>query len=270
MNHKKFFWPSMMSLAVLGFIIATVAYFSSSHIFTDLFKTVEYKIETRSMVDSDKATGMWPGQTLDSELFVANTGECPVLVRIRYLAATGDSEEALKENLDNQVGENEIKDVKGIDLSEGVKSEGSYVTAKYTFECFGDSLEDPLYEYNSAEGCYYYKGILQPENEIQHMDTVTLSYAFKNGNSNEDLYTESSGEASFDENYELITDGNATGEYTGLYASTSENGASKPIMVRAYVETIQATDENGNYLNTTDVQNAEVSTLKGYWTALGK
>lgn len=271
MNHKKFFWPSMISLAVLGFIIATVAYFSSSHIFTDLFKTVEYKIETRSLVDSDKAANMWPGQTLDSELFVKNTGACPVLVRIRYLAATGDSEEALKNNLDAQVNGKEIKDVKGINLSDGVTSEGAYVTAKYTF---GLSKNFTLL-YNTSDGCYYYKGILQPENlnpknEIQHIDTVTLSYAFKNGTSNENLYTESSGEAYFDKNYTRVTAESENQVYEGLYASTSANGASNPIMIRAYVETIQATDKNGNYLDSTTVGDADVGHLKDYWTNLNK
>ena len=276
MNTRKFFWPSMMSIAVLGFIIATVAYFSSSHIFTDLFKTVEYKIETRSMVDADKAANMWPGQTLDSDLFVANTGGCPVLVRIRYLAATGDSEATLKNNLDAQVNGNEIKDVVGIKLGDGVSYESTFVTAKYTFGLIstdenGDTsnLTSSML-YNSDEGCYYYRGILQPGEEIQHIDTVTLSSSVADGVSSEDLYTKSSGEAYFDENYTPVTEGSENQVYEGLYASTSENGASNPIMVRAYVETIQATDENGNYLNTTDVQNAGVSTLKGYWTALGK
>lgn len=266
MNHKKFFWPSMISLAVLGFIIATVAYFSSSHIFTDLFKTVEYKIETRSLVDSDKAANMWPGQTLDSKLFVKNTGACPVLVRIRYLAATGDSEEALKNNLDAQVNGKEIKDVKGINLSDGVTSEGAYVTAKYTF---GLSKNFTLL-YNTGDGCYYYKGILQPGDEIQHIDTVTLSYAFKNGTSNENLYTESSGEAYFDKNYTRVTAESENQVYEGLYASTSANGASNPIMIRAYVETIQATDKNGNYLDSTTVGDADVGDLKDYWTKLNK
>ena len=266
MNTRKFFWPSMMSIAVLGFIIATVAYFSSSHIFTDLFKTVEYKIETRSLVDSDKAANMWPGQTLDSKLFVKNTGACPVLVRIRYLAATGDSEEALKNNLDAQVNGKEIKDVKGINLSDGVTSEGAYVTAKYTF---GLSNNFTLL-YNTSDGCYYYKGILQPGKEIQHIDTVTLSYAFKNGTSNENLYTESSGEAYFDKNYTRVTAESENQVYEGLYASTSVNGASNPIMIRAYVETIQATDKNGNYLDSTTVGDDDVGYLKDYWTKLNK
>lgn len=275
MKRKKFFWPSMISLAVLGFIIGTVAYFSSSHIFTDLFKTVEYKIETRSMVDSDKAANMWPGQVLDSELFVKNTGERPVLVRIRYLAATGDSEEALKQNLDRQVENKEIKDVVGINLSNGVKSEGSYVTAKYTFGLIstdenGDTsnLTSSML-YNSDEGCYYYRGILQPGDEIQHIDTVKLSYEFKNGNSNENLYTESSGEASFDENYTRVTKESENQVYEGLYATTQSN-MSEPIMIRAYVETIQATDENGNYLDSGTVGDDNVGDLKDYWTKLNK
>lgn len=265
MNHKKFFWPSMISLAVLGLIIATVAYFSSSHIFTDLFKTVEYKIETRSLVDSDKAVSMWPGQTLDSELFVKNTGACPVLVRIRYLAATGDSEATLKQTLDSQVENKEIKDVVGIKLSDGVTSEGSYVTAKYTF-----GLSDSYaLSYNTGDGCYYYKGILQPGKEIQHIDTVTLSYAFKDGNSNENLYTESSGEAYFDKNYTRVTAESENQVYEGLYAST-QSDASKPIMIRAYVETIQATDKDGNYLDSTTVGDDDVGDLKDYWTNLNK
>lgn len=267
MKRKKFFWPSMMSLAALGLIIATVAYFSSSHIFTDLFKTVEYRIETRSMVDADKAANMWPGQTLDSKLFVKNTGECPVLVRIRYLSATGDSEEALKQNLDRQVENKEIKDVKGINLSNGVTSEGSYVTAKYTFG-LSDSY---VLLYNSGDGCYYYKGILNPGGEIQHMDTVTLSYAFKNSATNENLYTESSGEAYFDENYTRVTKESENQVYEGLYASTSGNGASNPIMVRAYVETLQAIDKDGNYLDSKTVGDAnDADTLKSYWSDLNK
>lgn len=269
MKRKKFFWPSMISLAVLGFIIGTVAYFSSSHIFTDLFKNVEYKIETRSMVDSDKAANMWPGQVLDSELFVKNTGERPVLVRIRYLAATGDSEEALKQNLDRQVENKEIKDVVGINLSNGVKSEGAYVTAKYTFGLIGSDENGDMI-YNSDDGCYYYKGILNPGGEIQHMDTVTLSYAFKNSATNEDLYTESSGEAYFDENYTRVTTKESENQvYEGLYATTQSN-MSEPIMIRAYVETIQATDENGNYLDSGTVGDDNVGDLKDYWTKLNK
>lgn len=277
MNHKKFFWPSMVSIAILGFIIATVAYFSSTHTFTDLFKTIEYKIETYSLVDSDKAANMWPGQELDSDLIVKNTGQCPVLVRIRYLEQLCDyyypdvdkDIEILEKGLDERISSKggKVENIRGTDVTKGIAAQLDRTTrytfgvnSNYSFLYNGAPSGDTSTGTETYDGCYYYQGILNPGEEVQHIDTVKNSEksTFNDKQSYKEVY--------FDKDYNRIKE---EGIYHGIFSDFTYR-IGWPAMLRAYVETIQATDTTGNYLDSATVKSADVATLKGYWTALGK
>ena len=247
----------MVSLAVLGFIIATVAYFSSTHTFADLFKTIEYKIETYSLVDSDKAANMWPGQELDSDLIVKNTGQCPVLVRVKYVYTSHfNKDENLKAlELPLEIGVSPIETQ--------TYSSGSTVDRDYKFMTTAVNTDKFLYD--ETDNCYYYKGILNPTEEVQHLDSVKNTME-KNISNNERWKSE----LNLDENFNYTQDKDKIKYYAKYMFSSEEIPAGFPVPLKACVETIQATDANGNYLNSETVQNADVSTLKGYWAALGK
>lgn len=245
MNHKKLFWPSMTSLAILGFIIATVAYFSSTHTFTDLFKTIEYKIETYSLVDSGKAANMWPGQELDSDLIVKNTGQCPVLVRVKYMYTSYF---------------NKDKDQKALELplKIGVSpTEYQTSTVERDYRFMTNAVNTDKFLYDETNNYYYYKGILNPGEGVQHLDSV------KNTMDDNRIATASGGSDTT-----VTEDGIKYKAKCGQSASEGPTGY--PVPLKAYVETIQATDTTGTYLKSATVQNDNLETLQGYWAALGK
>ena len=85
MTNKKKFWIGMSSLAAIGAITATVAYFSSVHVFQpNNFATDSYNVTATKVLDTGAAGKMVPNEKLDATVSVKNEGNIGVLSRITY------------------------------------------------------------------------------------------------------------------------------------------------------------------------------------------
>lgn len=250
MSNKKKFWVGMSALAAVGAITATVAYFQSSHQFVNEFHTPRYSIVTQELFDKEAAANVYPGETVEADVSVTNTGDMPVLVRIKYIEK--DTEAYGDKGYPEDVVS--LASAKGINLN--TLSDGW--TVNY------DSNNN--FEFVELDGCYYYKGILKgsgggkigPENIAAHIDSLQIVSTY---NSTSDSYDYR------DSNNKWSTaTGTGTRESnTGENITTSQNdSALEDVNVKVVVETIQATNKLGNELTGMDT----AGRVQGAWATL--
>ena len=80
---------ALVLVAVLGIVGVTIAYFTSTDTFTNIFRTKPYQVQT---IDIFESPSDWvPGTTTDKVVFVNNSGNVPAAVRISYSEAWKDA-----------------------------------------------------------------------------------------------------------------------------------------------------------------------------------
>lgn len=240
MSNKKKFWVGMSALAAVGVITATVAYFQSSHLYDpNSYQTRDYSVETQNIIDEGTAATLYSGQTVNTDVTVENKGEVPILTRISYF----DTNKAVSAS----------NPAKGENLS-------TYPTNDVPYKFNLPTGVEENFLYNSEDGCYYYKGILDTASgagvkKVQHLDSVTCI--------SENADTHESGD------HEFLQEDNSWGKTTagrGSRQTTLFKG--KDFSMKVVIETVQATGADGNPLKSDVVSGADAATLKGYWTAM--
>lgn len=247
MSNKKKFWVGMSALAAVGAITATVAWFTSSHQFVNEFHTPRYSIVTQELFDKEAAANVYPGETVEADVSVTNTGDMPVLVRIKYIKK--DTEAYGDKGYPEDVAG--LASAKGVNL-DNIKDDGWTINYDGTdkFEFVHDKSENGE---DLPTGSYYYKGILKgsggkaaaAENIAAHIDSLQIASTY---NSTTNFYSYRSGK---DQWSEPSQEDNEISN-TGKRITTSQNDVLKDLNVKAVVETIQATDKSGNELTNMD------------------
>lgn len=258
MSNKKKFWLGMSALAAVGVITGTVAYFSTTNKFeNNQYNTKNYTVEVRDIIDTEKSKSMMPGETVNTDVIVKNTGDIPVLTRIKYLKATEFDAQGnpTKWNEDDSVG---------LDLSSNSGEEGQDV---YTVENSDKFLYDKGAEGTTgSQGYYYCTSILGTGAEIKHLDAFTYSGAVGN---NEDTSTETTQYPS------EVGENKIPSTWSGdeQYKENSKYGTQKtttykqfPSGLKVIVETIQATKKDGTPLTAEDVDTLDE--VQAIWKTL--
>lgn len=248
--RQKGFWIGIGACALVGLIAATIAYFSSSHMFENNFKSsFNHSIELYDLVDADKAMSMWPGETIDTHVVIKNTGD-PVLARIKYFKSS------VEKDSDGKTRKLTVDEVK---YGPYLKLENTSNT-DFTNPVFDDSNK---FLFNDNDGMYYYQGVIS-NTEVKHLKQITFGKA-----------TEATGQLSYlnpsytgstpwedDSNW---SSSNTPGHGTMKEFSLNSQGA----LLGVYIETVEATNpRSGEGLTDDDVSSKTVSELKEYWTQL--
>lgn len=248
MSNKKKFWVGMSALAAVGAITATVAYFSSRDVFQNEYSNKSYSVQVQDVIDKEKAKAMTPGETVNTDVTVKNLGATPIITRIKYIRAGYNSDtDEITWPEDN---------AKGAELPSEA-ADGNYEL--YTL------LNADKFLYNDTDGYYYCNQILNTNGQIQHLDKFTYDVSLGGEN----------GEPSITSQYPSeVVENNIPSKWAedGQY---KQYGTQKittykqfPSGLKAIVETIQATDKDGNDL--TIQSGATAANLADYWKALGK
>lgn len=243
MTNKKKFWIGMSSLAAVGIITTTVAYFSSHHSYSSQFKNKGYSVSTTQIFDRAAAQSMVPGQTENLDISVTNTGDTPVLARIKYVSLT-DAEIASLDGNGNKAVEQTELSVNAFDGYGGIN-----ITEQFG-GTYGDAFKGVVADGSNfdlhTDGYYYYQGILSNENiSAKHLDGITLlnTDTTSNNSSNTSEYGTDSNEKGT-----WIEDKGADNSTIKRYKITTTYGDTKCNLF-AVIETTQATDFEGNVLS---------------------
>lgn len=217
MTNKKKFWIGMSSLAAIGAITATVAYFTSSHSFNkDTLKSLGYSVTAQKLLDSEAAKKMYKDQILDAQVSVTNNEDMPVLTRITY-------------NLTDNSGETPTT-MSGVELTNE--------NLKPLVPEFYSEAEGNKFGYNESDGYYYYQGILTKSATAKHLKSLSLTGWDENNSSQAFKYKNADGE---------WVDKKPSGNILGEQSTHTYSGLNKELQV--IIETTQATDFKGNVLS---------------------
>lgn len=230
MSNKKKFWIGMSSLAAIGIITATIAYFQASHEFKNEFVASSYNVTIQQILDKDAASKMFPGQTVGADVSVKNNANSPILARVKYVP--GEM---------NENGEIEWSENKTVSLD----SLGDAWTASYS-ETFSRASENPDTN-NKDDGYYYYKGVLGEGKEAHHLESLTLKSTIYNKDGKTEYYN----------GKDWIQEETKKGERK----TVGTDGAL--VYFKAVVETIQATKVDGSELTINSANEAQTA-----WTDL--
>ena len=246
--RQKGFWIGIGACALVGLIAATIAYFSSSHMFENNFKSsFNHSIELYDLVDADKAMNMWPGETIGTHVIIKNTGD-PVLARVKYFVLGVDYDEEVSSSEEFPI--DEAKKMTGWDLEH---APGGFM--------------DPVFDSNKflfteSDNTYYYQGIIPSNTEVQHLKQISF------------------GETSDSEDFSYLNpsytgstpwedDSNWSYSNGAGYGTMREfSNSPRRSILGVYIETIPATNPDGSSLDADTVAKADVDILKGYWDAL--
>lgn len=286
-SDRKRFWLGIASCAMVGFVAYATSYFSSAHVFTNEYKTKKYDVKVYDVFDSKKAAHLWTDITTDlnMDIVVKNSGNVPVFVRIRYFLGwdsevrQGNPEDIEYYDKETDENGNPLLDENGnyilkigqsLDMMEGWVSFSLKNTDKFLYNNYKEDDEDYVYD-----GCYYYKGVLGPGESIQHFEGV-ISEPRGGGGEFVNSYPSQMYKNIDKDSGEMFTSFTNQGlgkvVIMGSGASIPKYGESisiSSIGLRAYVETIQATDKDGNEIKEIS-DSATAYDMKDYWTALGK
>lgn len=237
MTNKKKFWIGMSSLAAVGVIAATVAYFGSRTGFNpDKLKALGYSVTAQKLLDTESAKNMYNGKQIDADVTVENNGDMPVLTRITY-------------NLEDKDASTSVY---GAELTN--------TTLKPLVPSFYESVEGNKFGYLAARegkgevGCYYYKGMLNKDGIAKHLKTLALT-GYDDTNSNSTFSVQKTDGQWTSENIGSIT------EKKGEKSVYTYSGLNKELQV--VVETIQATDKDGALLTEDNLKdNGEITAEK--------
>ena len=81
---------ALFLLVVLGLVGATIAYFSSTDTFTNIFGTKGYSVEVQEVFESPN--GWMPGTTTSKTIRATNKGDIEIRVRVSYTEKWEDEE----------------------------------------------------------------------------------------------------------------------------------------------------------------------------------
>ncbi len=250
-SDKKKFGLAAIACAMIGLIAATMAYFSSSHSFTNKFSAAKYSVETYDLIDSEKFLNMWPRQVIDASVKVKNTGDVPILARIRYPVKY--SEDSLPDPFTIE----EAERIAPADLRGFCYIEGKFASNKFL--------------YNKSDGKFYYQGVItKDDGEIQHIKGFMIGESY---NYISTYYLQSSDTSEpWNDDSKWKKENNNDKSIDKNLGTSRELGCWPRSYYRlgVYIETIQATNKTGNLLSATEVANLDVAGLKELWTNLGK
>lgn len=260
MKHKKkfslndkLFWAGLGVLAIVGvacFASEIKGVFTTSYEFENIYKYQSYNVDLKDIIDESKATTITPGgDAVDSKLMIHNTGDIPMLVRIKYTSGFDDD--------GNPIGGMNLGDEYGTGATGGTWGSDYesmwdiYFAANNNFKLFrGDCY-------------YYYYSVLQPGEEIQHLDKVGLQQ--ESGTTTEFYRTDAigddkgwtSGSASSGETVTGVKKQNVTG--------SSED---KTLKLAATIETVQAIDPTTGAVLTDETLPTDESDMYTLWNNL--
>lgn len=256
----------LFSVAV-GTTVATSSYISNLSYFDNIFTFRNYEVVLQNIVTDSEATAVVNGKYINADTIVENLGDMPVLVRISYVnsdkVAIGEYEQyvdtvVVKRNTDGQIIDSDGKVVELLDLTETITDSIENTESEWKAQVANSSDFE-----RGGDGCYYYKGILNPGESIQHLDSVTLVSTCDSSAKEQTFYKTG--------DYDT-TDWKSGSVPSGTTESGRKSvvtfGSADPLKLHlaVVIETIQATDTNFNAIVLPE--NVTASTMKGYWDAL--
>lgn len=226
--NNKFFWAGLGVLAVVGVVgfateLNSVA--NSAHEFDNVYTYKSYNVDLKNIINEEEAAKMEPGKPINADLVVRNTGDIPMLVRIKYTDYFDEE--------GNPVGGRNFGDEYG---KGEVGSAENYVDRSKWDIYFAENNDFWL----SRMTChYYYAHVLQPGEEIKHLDKICLQPV------KQDYYRTTT-----DNTIEWSDSPGTT--ITGVKKQLI-NESQKALKLSATIETVQAIDPNtGNVLEEKD------------------
>ncbi|WP_040194647.1 BsaA family SipW-dependent biofilm matrix protein [Clostridium culturomicium] len=159
-NKKLVAITGLTAVAVVG---GSLAYFNQTMTVENPFDTNKYAselVETFNPTDGDN----WqPGETVNKDIQVENTGDYDVIVRVKFdetWTRKGGDAYVIKEGLNNTASQENAND--------GLTERDYSVVAK-------NLVNDDKWIYNLNDGYYYYKtNLAKGENTDKFLDSVTL------------------------------------------------------------------------------------------------
>lgn len=237
---------ALATLGVVGIIGGTMAYYSQTDTFTNKFNTADYNIKTYEIFNPNDGGNISPGQTVNKDVCVENTGDVPILARVKYTETIGSQTKIEGSKLDNS----------------------TWIATK----------DDTNWAFNESDKYFYYLGVIDSNDIVQHLDSITLNKSYNNSSSTTTKYygyaetPKADGKYSYsditwvaedDVNWEVQNKQLIIGDkcYDVVGEKTETNFFGEDYQLLVTVETIQATDENGDAITfTAPVSATDVAT----------
>ena len=220
--NNKFFWAGLGVLAVVGVVgfateLNSVA--NSAHEFDNVYTYKSYNVDLKNIINEEEAANMEPGKPINADLVVRNTGDIPMLVRIKYT-------DRFDEKGNPVVGMNV-----GDDYGKGEVGSAENYNDGSKWDIYFAENNDFWFSRYSCH--YYYAHVLQPGEEIKHLDKICLQPV------KQDYYRTDT-----DNTLNWVDSPGTT--ITGVKKQIKSGGTFK---LAATIETVQAIDPNtGNVL----------------------
>lgn len=173
MHRKKIKTKPMLFIVLLSTIIlvgGTYAFFNNLEIFKQRFKTPTYNIELK-----DESNNTWG----EKKITIINNAEtnAPVVIRINYNETWSKNIDGNLDILNNQVNNTNV------------------VNKEWTNAFLTDFIK-------GNDGWYYYKKVLQPNQQVQILNSIALNNELISTSPNYEKYTTYDYEIAF--NYEAV------------------------------------------------------------------
>lgn len=238
MSNKKKFWVGMSALAAVGVITATVAYFTTWHSFDNPFKIAKTSVTISELYDTEAASHVVPGETIPADVSICNnsTDTVPIMARIKYVQKTDGKDF-------NNWSSDDFVNAPGLNLTTYF-GDSSLWQANFSESDVSGFEQVPG---AAADGFYYYKGVINPEETVHHLESLTLKTTATPTNTSTENYTEGTGWSTGDG---LLGNGVSGARKTEKTVDTYDGE------IYVYVETTQATDGAGNMLTSDDINSA--------------
>lgn len=269
LSDKARFWIGIVACAFVGWVASTVSYFYSKQEIQNEYNPYWYRNNVYYIFDENECNSLKMNEktTVNTDVVIKNGNSSkskypymPILVRVRY--AVG--------NVDDGYEQWKTESGKSFyvtrDICNSVGSDSSY--------CKASAKNAESFLYNEKDGAYYYKGILEPLNFIQHLDSLTFRAEW-DSDEETGLTTFTSawyGEMYLhkdDSWYYSSKDNVGRGVSLGTGA-TQENSINDNSLTRRglkiIVDVVGATDGKGNTLELTG--NEDADKMESYWNDL--
>ncbi len=264
--EKKRFWLGMAGCALVSFTAYAVSYFSSSHIFSNEYNANKnYSVEIYDVIDENNSTGLWPNKEkeINVDFVVKNTGNIPVLLRIRYARNTKKYTGGSWAGPDFFHSSWRYNLSITNDMYKGVfQNEDKFV--------FNGELTRVGDTNDQYDGYYYYKKVLQPNQSIHHLDGIYVLH-------NEDISFETFYYNGIDNNKSEVWAigsknnlgiGKMLQARGGFYSNIYGRIKADLSCIFARVETIRAVKSDGKPLGDKDLQDLDSVGLKKLWESM--
>lgn len=249
LSGKARFWLGILACAFVGWVASSASYFYSNQEIQNEYNPYWYRNFVYDVFDKDECSlKMNEKTTVNTDVLIYNGNPfsryyfyMPALVRVRYAVNTGSG-------YVRKTNENKKTFYVTSDICNGGCS---YFTAA--------AKDTESFLYNEKDGAYYYKGIVNANQRIQHLDYLIFeagkSLGFKNNTSLTTFTTALDGSEKFD----------STGRSVSLGTGDSVEVGSCDLKI--FVDVLGATDGKGNTLELTG--NETVDDMESYWNDLG-